>query len=160
LGVFWTFIYAYLYDIGASFFQLSLLDSLASLAYVASRIWGAISDYYGVRKPFIVLGEALASAPIFMCLLWPKEVDFLIGLYTASCVFWSISHTAYLTALTSVERAGFMLGLGFMVGELGWSLGCPLMGFICAYLGFKGAVVFRTRKLLEKRLPYIIPAVL
>ena len=155
-GVFWTFIYAYLYDIGASFLQISLLDSLAALAYVASRVWGAISDYYGVRRPFIVLGEVLASVPIFMCLLWPEEINFLIGLYALSCVFWSISNVAYLASLTSVRKVGFTLGLGFMVGEFGWSLGCTLMGFIYAYFGFKGTIILPSVLLLVASLIILV----
>jgi MFS family permease len=128
-GIFWPFIGLQLYDLQASYFQIALLDSLAAIMFILSRIWGAASDYYGLRKPFIVFGNTVSAIPIFLCGFVSSTTQ-LILLFMISSFFSSISFSPFLAALTAVEKKGRMVGWYSMLGTMGWAVGVLLMGFI------------------------------
>jgi MFS family permease len=128
-GVFWTFIGLQLYDLQASYFQIALLDSLAAIMFILSRVWGAASDYYGLRKPFIIFGNLVSAIPIFFCGFVSSTVQ-LILLFMISSFFSSISFSPFLAALTAVEKKGRMVGWYSMLSTIGWAIGTFLMGFI------------------------------
>jgi MFS family permease len=128
-GLFWTFIGLQLYDLEASYFQIALLDSLAAVMFILSRIWGAASDYYGLRKPFIVFGNLVSAVPIFFCGFVQSTVH-LILLYMISSFFASISFSPFLAALTAVEEKGKAVGWYSMIGTIGWAAGTFFMGLI------------------------------
>jgi MFS family permease len=128
-GIFWPFIGLQLYDLEASYFQIALLDSLAAIMFILSRIWGAASDYYGLRKPFIIFGSIVSSIPIFFCGFVSSTTQ-LILLFMISSFFSSISFSPFLAALTAVEKKGMMVGWYSMLSTIGWAVGTFLMGFI------------------------------
>ena len=65
-GLCWPYLNFRLYDIGAAYLHLALMDSLASITFTLSRFWGALSDYYGRRKPFMLMGFTASAFP------WPS----------------------------------------------------------------------------------------
>jgi MFS family permease len=139
-GLFWTFIGLQLYDLEASYFQIALLDSLAAVMFILSRVWGAASDYYGLRKPFIVFGNLVSAVPIFFCGFVSSTVH-LILLYMVSSFFSSISFSPFLAALTAVEEKGRVVGWYSMIGTVGWAGGTFLMGFVDQFYKALGVYV-------------------
>ena len=134
-GIFWPFLGVYLYDLRASYFQIALLDSLSAIMYLASRLWGAASDFYGLRKPFIVVGSLLSSVPVLFCSL-VYSPNHIIELFAISSLFSSVAYPSFLAALTSVEgRSGGTLGWYSMLSDLGWAIGCFSMGFLYEFSG-------------------------
>jgi len=136
-GIYWPFLSLHLYDLGASYLQIALLDSLSAVMYVTSRTWGAASDYYGTRKPFIVIGTALSAVPIFLCGLVNSPSP-IIALFMVSSFFGSVSFPSLLAALTAVEEKGKVIGWYAMLTALGWAGGTFSMGFIHEALGVMG----------------------
>ena len=128
-GIYWPFIGLQLYDLQASYFQIALLDSLAAIMFILSRIWGATSDYYGLRKPFIIFGSIISAIPIFFCGFVSSTIQ-LILLFMISSFFSSISFSPFLAALTTVEKKGMMIGWYSMLSTIGWAIGTFSMGFI------------------------------
>jgi len=136
-GIYWPFLSLHLYDLGASYAQIALLDSLSAIMYVTSRAWGATSDYYGTRKPFIVIGMGLSAFPIFLCGLANSPIP-IITLFMISSFFGSISFPSFMAALTAVEEKGRILGWYSMLSALGWAVGTFSMGFIYESFGVIG----------------------
>ena len=57
----------YLYDLGASFFQISLLSALPSVVtLLLARFWGILSDESGIRKRFIIWSKYISSLFVFL----------------------------------------------------------------------------------------------
>jgi len=97
--------------------------------YVASRIFGATSDYYGLRKLFIMIGHILSLLPIFLC-YFTQELNLIIVLYMLSSFFWSFGLPSFFAALAAVEKTGKVLGWYGLIGGIGWAIGNFLMGFL------------------------------
>jgi len=136
-GIYWHFLSLHLFDLGASYVQIALLDSLSAIMYVTSRAWGSASDYYGTRKPFIIVGMGLSAVPIFLCGLVNSPGP-IIALFMVSSFFGSISFPSFLAALSAVEEKGRVIGWYSMLTALGWAAGTFSMGFIYEALGVIG----------------------
>jgi len=137
MGVFWPFLGLHLYDLGASYLQIALLDSLSAIMFVFSRVWGAASDYYGMRKPFIIVGGILSALPIFFC-GFASSANQMIALFMASSLFSSVSFSPFLAAVTTVEKKGKVVGWYSMLGTAGWAAGTFSMGFLHKFYGAFG----------------------
>jgi len=136
-GIYWPFLGLRLYDLGASYFQIALLDSLSAIMFMLSRVWGATSDYYGLRKPFIIVGSILSAVPIFFCGLVSSPL-YVIALFMASSFFSSVNVAPFLAALTFVEEKGKIMGWYSMLTAIGWAFGTFSMGIIHEYFGAFG----------------------
>jgi len=136
-GIFWPFLGLHLYDLGASYLQIALLDSLSAIMFVLSRVWGMTSDYYGLRKPFIIFGSILSAVPIFFCGLVSSPIQ-IIALFMTGSFFSSVSFSPFLAALTSVKEKGKVLGWYSMLSAIGWAAGTFSMGFIHEFYGALG----------------------
>ncbi|HDJ26022.1 MAG TPA: MFS transporter [Candidatus Bathyarchaeota archaeon] len=134
-GLCWSYLYYRLTDLGASYFQLCLMDSLAAATYLLSRIWGALSDYYGRRKPFMLSGFAASALPMILMALRNADVWALICSYVASCFAWGIAYPAYMAALTSDPEREKATTLLAFVGSASWALGVSMMGPVEGGLG-------------------------
>jgi len=127
-GLCWPYLNFRLYDIGAVYLQLSLMDSLAAITYLASRLWGALSDYYGRRKPFMLVGFAGSAVPVAFMALYNRSVWALLALYLVSSFSWGIAFPSLVAALTSDPEREKATTVFALVGSLGWALGASLMG--------------------------------
>jgi len=127
-GLCWPYLNFRLYDIGAVYFQLSLMDSLAAITYLASRLWGALSDYYGRRKPFMLVGFAGSVVPVAFMALYNRSVWALLALYLVASFSWGIAFPSLVAALTSDPERERATTIFALVGSLGWALGASLMG--------------------------------
>ena len=127
-GLCWTYLNFRLYDIGASYAQLCLLDSLGAVAALTSRIWGALSDYYGRRKPFALLGLTASAFPMALMAAFNNNVWALLFSYLVAYLLWSVGYPAFIAALTSDPEREKASAAFFFVGSVGWALGASLMG--------------------------------
>ena len=151
-GAFWSFLGLYLYDLKASYFQIALLDSISALMYLTSRVWGAVSDYYGLRKPFILAGNLLSAIPILLC-GFTSSPNQIIGLYAATALSSSVAYPPFLAALTSTEgEEGGILGWYSMLISFGWAVGCFLMGPLCELAGPSAVFTFSSITVLSATL--------
>lgn len=140
-GSFRVFLTLYLYDLGATYFQIAILESLSGAMYLASRIFGAISDYYGVRKTFIIIGHILSVLPVFLC-YFTQVLNLIIVLYMLSSFFWSIGLPSFLAALTCVEEKGKVLGWYGLISYIGWATGSFLMGYLYEFQKASNVFIF------------------
>ncbi|RLI38440.1 hypothetical protein DRO60_03260 [Candidatus Bathyarchaeota archaeon] len=137
-GLCWSYLNFRLYDIGASYQQICLMDSLAAITYLTSRLWGALSDYYGRRKPFMVSGFTASALPVILMAMLNDSVWALIWAYFGCCLAWAVAYPALMAALTSDPRREEATTIFTLVGNLGWALGSFMMGPADRYLGPSG----------------------
>jgi len=137
-GICWPYLNYRLYDIGAAYLHISLMDSLAAMTYLLSRLWGALSDYYGRRKPFMVLGFLASAVPVALMALFSRSIWALLALYVLSCFSWGVAFPALVAALTSDPEREKATASYSLVGSLGWALGSSIMGLLEEGLGPEG----------------------
>ncbi|GEM_PF-1509436 len=134
-GLCWAYLNFRLYDIGATYLQICLLDSLGAVAALLSRAWGALSDYYGRRKPFMLAGLTASAFPVAFMAAFNDNVWGLLLSYFTAYFIWAVGYPAFMAAITSDperEKATTALAL---VGSLGWASGAVLMGPAERHLG-------------------------
>lgn len=136
-SLYWAFLYVHLYDLGATYLQLNTLEALSAASYLLSQVWGAISDYYGKRKPFIISGVLLSALSILISMGQTGSIWSLIGLYTIYCFFDSVRYPAFIALLTILGSLGAHLGVYLFLGEAGGAVGCLIMGPVYTHLGAK-----------------------
>lgn len=134
-GLCWSYLYYRLTDLGASYLQLCLMDSLAAITYLLSRLWGALSDYYGRRKPFMVCGFTASAISIALMAMRNYDIWALISSYVVSCFAWGVAYPAYMAALTSDPEREKATTLFSFVSSISWALGVSVMGPAEASLG-------------------------
>ena len=137
-GLCWTYLNFRLYDIGATYLQLCLMDSLAAITYLSSRFWGALSDYYGRRKPFILSGFTASAFPVIVMAVMNDKVWPLLLSYLAACFFWAVAYPAYMAALTSDPEREKATTAFSLIGGIGFAIGSSAMGPAEALLGPSG----------------------
>ncbi|RLI08686.1 hypothetical protein DRO32_01910 [Candidatus Bathyarchaeota archaeon] len=137
-GLCWPYLTFRLYDIGAVYLQIALMDSLAYATYLLSRLWGALSDYYGRRKPFMLLGFTASALPVAFMALLNDRIWALISSYLAACFAWGIAFPALVAALTSEPDREYATAIFSLVGSVGWGIGAFLMGPAEEYMGPAG----------------------
>ncbi|HDI01103.1 MAG TPA: MFS transporter, partial [Candidatus Bathyarchaeota archaeon] len=137
-GLCWSYLYYRLTDLGASYLQLCLMDSLAAITYLLSRLWGALSDYYGRRKPFMVCGFTASAISIALMAMRNYDIWALISSYVVSCFAWGVAYPAYMAALTSDPEREKATTLFSFVSSISWALGVSVMGPAEASLGSGG----------------------
>ena len=137
-GLCWTYLNFRLYDIGATYLQLCLMDSLAAITYLSSRFWGALSDYYGRRKPFILSGFTASALPVIIMALLNADIWALLLSYLMACFFWAIAYPAYMAALTSDPEREKATTFFSLIGSVGFAIGSSAMGPAEAILGPSG----------------------
>ena len=141
-GICWTYLNLRLRDIGANYLQLCLMDSLAAIAYLLSRFWGALSDYYGVRKNFMLVGFLASATPLLVMAIFNYLIWALILAYFACCFFWAMAYPSFLAALTSDPEREKATTAFALAGTTGWALGAFSMGFLELMLGPARLFVF------------------
>ena len=152
-SLYWALLYAHLYDLGAAYLQLNTLEALSAASYLLSQVWGAVSDYYGRRKPFIVAGILLSVLPILISICQAGSVWGLIGLYMLYCFFDSVRYPAFMALLTSLGSFGAHLGVYLFLGEAGGAAGCLIMGAAYTYLGAKYTLLISATLLTLSLIP-------
>ncbi|RLE66769.1 MAG: hypothetical protein DRJ38_00870 [Thermoprotei archaeon] len=135
-GMLWPFITINIYMLGGSIPSIVFVQTIPYSAYILSRLWGSLSDYFGKRKIFIITGQVLSLIPLFMVSL-TQRLDLLILLIFLSNFFSSISSPSFLAALGETG-GGSAYGYSQLIGNIGWTFGALIIGFLHVMYGQMG----------------------
>lgn len=128
-GIWWPFVSVHLFNLGANYFKVNLLNSLISLAFLPAVSWGFLSDRLG-RKKLIYIGLILHSVAL-AALGFIDNVNVFISCMTLASFFSSIFYPAYLALFRS-------FGFYIMFAGIGWSLGALIIGPLEEHMGAEG----------------------
>ncbi len=136
MAAYYNFFSIYVYQIsGGSSTTIALFAALSFAAYaLTSRFWGALSDFYAVRKPFMVYG--LLAMGLLALLFIPalKSAAAIIAVSVAVSAANAVFMPAMLAAVTHRgEKSGAALGMFDGAASLGWGAGSLAMGFIAHF---------------------------
>ena len=125
-------------ELGGTVTQATLFFSVETLAYIIfAPVWGLVSDRYGRRRPFIVLGF-LGSALVYSLYSTVSSVTVLLILRFVQGAFsvmgWSIVMAMMLDHPDRSRRGRYM---GLMGASLifGVALGAPMGGYFSRWFG-------------------------
>lgn len=153
-GILWPFITINIYMLGGSIFSIVFVQTIPYIGYILSRLWGAISDYYGKRKVFIASGYLLSVVPLFIA-GWTKELNTLILLIFLANLLNSISFPSFLAALGE-EGGSSAYGYSQLTGNTGWAIGAIIVGTLYTIYGQAGVYFLAATTLLLSILMFII----
>ena len=156
-GISTTMLPLYVHEHGGSPLEVGFIFTIfAGLNFFSNLFWGLISDYFGKRKLFIVLGMAFI-VPIFILMSVQKDIFLLILLRGSTAIFkgaivpcsWALVSDispprkvgSNMGVLSSIEMAGFALGPalgGLITDRIGFSILWIFVAVIC----LAGSIVF------------------
>jgi len=157
-GVFYTFMYIYLFGLMGNVTTTAALGTLTMLMSTVGQnaVWGRISDRYRLRAKLVVFGELLAGiAYIIVFLVHKSFVDWanniaagltlIVGLAVLE-FFWSMSDVGWSALLTDVTTPGIrgvFIGTFNFVASLGRMTGILAAGFLYGGgSGFRQGTIF------------------
>jgi len=144
-GVFYTFMYIYLFGLMGNVTTTAALGTLTMLMSTAGQnmVWGRISDRYRLRAKLVVLGEMLAGIAYIVVFLihrsfvdWANNIAAGLTLIVGLAIlefFWSMSDvgwSALLTDITTPQIRGAFIGTFNFVASLGRMTGILAAGFL------------------------------
>ncbi|MFB0551538.1 MAG: MFS transporter, partial [Nitrososphaeria archaeon] len=157
-GVFYSFMYIYLFSLIGNVTSTAALGTLNMMASTVGQnlLWGRISDRYRIRAKLVVLGEFIAGffyVAVFLIhrSLIDAGTNYAAGLsivFGLSVLefFWSMSDVgwaALLTDITTQRTRGSLVGALNFVGSIGRMTGIILAGFLYeGGLGFRQGNIF------------------
>ncbi len=157
-GVFYSFMYRYLFDLMGNVTITTLLGTLDMIASSLGQnlLWGRISDRYKLRAKLIIMGEVIAGfayIAVFLThtFLLSEGSNFFAGLsiiigLSVLEFFWSMSDVGWAALLTDVTtpeiRGGFVGTMNFLA-TFGRMVGIIVSGFLYeGGRGFREGTVF------------------
>jgi len=157
-GVFYTFMYIYLFGLMGNVTTTAALGTLTMLMSTAGQnmVWGRISDRYRLRAKLVVLGEMLAGIAYIVVFLihrsfvdWANNIAAGLTLIVGLAIlefFWSMSDvgwSALLTDITTPQIRGAFIGTFNFVASLGRMTGILAAGFLYGGgSGFRQGTIF------------------
>lgn len=157
-GVFYTFMYIYLFALLGNVTTTAALGTLTMLMSATGQnfLWGKISDRYRLRAKLVVMGEVTAAfAYVVVFIVHKSFIDagnnipaglaLIIGLAILE-FFWSMSDVgwaALITDITNPENRGGFVGAVNFVMSIGRMTGIIIAGFLYEDgLGFRHGTIF------------------
>lgn len=157
-GVFYSFMYIYLFSLIGNVTSTAALGTLNMIASTLGQnlLWGRISDRYRIRSKLVVLGEFIAGGFYTAVFLVHRSLieagrnhaagfSIVFGLSLLE-FFWSMSDVGWAALLADVttERArGSLVGALNSLGSIGRMTGIIFAGFLYeGGLGFKQGTIF------------------
>lgn len=138
-GLFVVFLPLYLVEIKGASLEAAL--AILSLAYVPASLigpWvGRLSDRAGRRRPFLLVGEALAF-PLFLGIVFAPGYLVAGALFVAAELALAIgnpAYTAYVADVTGEKERGEGYGLLFATSNAGGVVGFVLAGLVTYWFG-------------------------
>lgn len=179
-GVFYSFMYIYLYTLMGTITLTALLGTFNMIASTLGQnlLWGRIADKYRMRARLVMIGEALAG--VFYIVVFSLH-KFLLNTgssFTAGLAiicglsilefFWSMSDVgwaALLADVTTPQIRGSTIGLLNFIGSIGRLIGIGFAGilygngagfgegtifYVVSTMLFAGSLVMFTASRIEK----------
>jgi len=157
-GVFYTFMYIYLFSLMGNVTTTAALGTLTMLMSAVGQnlLWGRISDRYRLRAQLVVMGEVVAGFAYIAVFFFHKffvdigsnvnaGLSLIVGLAILE-FFWSMSDVgwaALVTDITTPETRGGFVGAINLVMSIGRMTGIIMAGFLYAGgLGFRQGTIF------------------
>ena len=141
-GILNTFIGMYIIETTKSYLMFALTVILPNVMTISSKLWGILSDYYGSRKNFIIIG-AFSSSIIWLPLTFFLTPQGLVIISSLGSALWSIGEPAFYAALIGEgSDKGKRMGLNNMAGVGMLTLGSLISGYLYNILGGKFLVGF------------------
>ncbi len=144
-SIFWQFGSFYLFaGIGeTAFFLIGLIGGLPVLIGLAGvYLWGALSDRWHRRLPFIIIGFLAQAVSFFLYIFIQDSISFLI--VTCATYLFSLGAVplanAYLTEARTFK--GEAVGLLLSTSSLGWAVGAFTGGLLFGLIGMMGLFFF------------------
>jgi len=178
-GVFYSFMYIYLYTLMGTITLTALLGTFNMIASTLGQnlLWGRIADKYRVRARLVMVGEALAGVFYIGVFSLHKHLlntgssftaglSIIFGLSTLE-FFWSMSDVgwaALLADVTTPQIRGSTVGLLNFIGSIGRLIGIGFAGtlygngagfsegtifYVVSTMLFTGALVMLTASRIE-----------
>ena len=140
-SIFWQFGALYLFSgIGeTAFFLIGLVGGLPVLVGVAGvYFWGALSDRWQRRIPFMAIGFVAQALAFFLYILIQDSLSFL--LVTCAAYLFSVAAVPMANAYLTEARVykGGSVGLLLATSSLGWSVGAFGGGFLISVIQMSG----------------------
>ena len=129
----------YVHERGGSPLEVGLIFTIfAGINFFSNLFWGVVSDFFGKRKVFIVLGMAF-MVPIFLLMSVQKEIFLLILLRGSTAIFKGAivpCTWALVSDISPPRKVGRNMGVLSSIEMAGFALGPALGGLITDRLGF------------------------
>lgn len=106
-------------------------------AFIMSPIWGRIADKYGFKPILLINGFGIATCIFLMGFVQSVEVFFLVRLLNGVVAGFIPTSLAFISAQTTKENAGKMLGTLQMGSVTGMLFGPLIGGLMADIFGFK-----------------------
>ena len=106
-------------------------------AFIMSPIWGRIADKYGFKPILLINGFGIATSIFLMGFVQSVEVFFLVRLLNGVVAGFIPTSLAFISAQTTKEEAGKMLGTLQMGSVTGMLFGPLFGGLMADIFGFK-----------------------
>jgi MFS family permease len=140
-SIFWQFGALYLFSgIGeTAFLLIGLVGGLPVLVGVAGvYFWGALSDRWQRRIPFMAIGFVTQALAFFLYILIQDSFSFL--LVTCAAYLFSVAAVPMANAYLTEARVykGGSVGLLLATSSLGWSVGAFGGGFLISVIQMSG----------------------
>lgn len=137
IAAYYNFFSVYIYDLTHSNIAVTLFASISFAAYaLTARFWGALSDFYAARKPFIVYGMLITGLSMLLFIPAMKSWQFIIVVSILVSLATAVFMPATLAAVPGTGKTGEAFGLFDAASSLGWGAGSLLMGLIAADEGY------------------------
>ncbi len=114
-------------QLGFSLLQISLISVFYGIFIFGTNLLiGRLSDFIGVRKPFIILGLVITSVSIFTLSFHSNFIEFSIFR-----IFTAIGYGIYIPTLTAlVTDKNMKLGKFSGYGTAAWAVGVVISGIV------------------------------
>jgi MFS family permease len=144
-GVFYSFMYIYLYALMGTVVLTALLGTLNMVASTLGQnlLWGRVADKYKLRAKLVVVGETLAAGMYLVVFAahryllgtdssFTAGLAIIMGLSTLE-FFWSMSDVGWAALLTDVTTPairGSTVGTLNFIGSIGRLIGISFAGLL------------------------------
>ena len=122
----------YIHELGGSSLEVGLIFTVfGGINFFSNLFWGVVSDFFGKRKVFIVLGMAFI-VPIFLLMSLQKDIFILILLRGSTAIFKGAivpCTWALVSDISPSKKVGINMGVLNSIGMAGFALG-PIIGGI------------------------------
>lgn len=119
-----------LYDLGANYFQIMLVDSLPAFIALSSFLWGRLADIFS-RKPILLTG-CLGGIFVFLIGI-SKSTGLILIFISLVSIFYSMIFPVINTAFSFEKKYSQAFGFFTAAQAIGWAPAGFVMGIFSKY---------------------------
>ncbi len=119
-----------LYDLGANYLEIMLVDSLPAFIALTSFLWGRLADIFSRKK---VLFIGLIGGIFVMIIGFSESINSLLLFISFVSIFYSMVFPVINTAFSIKKRYSEMFGYFTSAQSAGWAIAGFLAGILSKY---------------------------